>query len=268
MNGSWSGRDRRRLGSFQWVLALLFGLIALSLAAGGYWFNRYEAQVIRKEKYIELEAIAELKAGQIAAWRRERLADARLNSTTLFFRSILHQWLESPDDIALKASILDRLKLLRDSEGYENIFLAGLDGRLLLTLDPDLTYFEAHTKDLIAQAVSSREAVFGNIYRCQTHHLIHLDLAAPVLGEADRPLAVLVLRSDPERYLFPLIQSWPTPSRSAETMLARKDGDSILFLNRLRHRPDPPLTLRIPLSQADLPAARAALGETGEVEGR
>ncbi|MEW5725312.1 MAG: PAS domain S-box protein, partial [Thermodesulfobacteriota bacterium] len=42
----------------------------------------------------------------------------------------------------------------------------------------------------------------------------------------------------------------------------------ILFLNRLRHRPDPPLTLRIPLSQADLPAARAALGETGEVEGR
>ncbi|MEW5725396.1 MAG: cache domain-containing protein, partial [Thermodesulfobacteriota bacterium] len=259
---------KKRLGSFQWALVLLFGLIALALAAGGYWFNRYEAQVIRGIKYTELRTIARLKADQIAAWRRERLADARLYSMVPFLHSIITQWLESPDDIALKADILERLKLLRDTEGYENIFLADPDGRLLISVAPGLTYFEAHTKDLIAQAVSSREAVFGDVFRCETHHVIHLDLAAPVLGEADRPLAVLVLRSDPEQYLFPLIQSWPTPSRSAETLLIRKDGDGILFLNRLRHRPDPPLTLRIPLSQADLPAARAALGETGEVEGR
>ena len=58
------------------------------------------------------------------------------------------------------------------------------------------------------------------------------------------------------------------PSRSAETLLVRRDGDDVLFLNKLRHRPDPALTLRIPLSQSDLPAARAALGKTGAFEGR
>ena len=55
---------------------------------------------------------------------------------------------------------------------------------------------------------------------------------------------------DPEDFLYPLVQSWPTPSQSAETLLMRKDGDDVLFLNTLRHRPDPALTLRIPLSRS------------------
>ena len=48
----------------------------------------------------------------------------------------------------------------------------------------------------------------------------------------------------------------------------RRDGDDVLFLNQLRHRSDPALTLRIPLSHADVPAAQAALGQTGAVAGR
>ena len=72
----------------------------------------------------------------------------------------------------------------------------------------------------------------------------------------------------PEQFLYPFVQSWPTPSRSAETLLVRRDGDDVLFLNKLRHRPDPALTLRIPLSRSDVPAVRAALGKTGAFEGR
>jgi len=45
-----------------------------------------------------------------------------------------------------------------------------------------------------------------------------------VLDAEGRPLAVLVLRSDAASYLYPLIQSWPTPSRSAETLLIRREG--------------------------------------------
>ena len=93
-------------------------------------------------------------------------------------------------------------------------------------------------------------------------------MAAAILDADKRPVAVLILRSDPEQYLYPLIQSWPTPSRSAETLLVRRDGDDVLFLNKLRHRSDPALTLRIPLSRADVPAVRAALGKTAAIEGR
>ena len=40
-----------------------------------------------------------------------------------------------------------------------------------------------------------------------------------------------MLGVDADEFLFPLIQSWPTPSRSAESLLIRRDGDDVLFLN-------------------------------------
>ena len=93
-------------------------------------------------------------------------------------------------------------------------------------------------------------------------------MAAPIFDPHNRPVAVLILRSDAEEFLYPFVQSWPTPSRSGETLLIRRDGDDVLFLNQLRHRPDPALSLRIPLSRSDNPAVQAALGKTGEFEGR
>jgi PAS domain S-box-containing protein len=120
----------------------------------------------------------------------------------------------------------------------------------------------------VAKAASARDVVFGDFFRCPTCSQIHLDVAAPIFGQDNDPVAVLILRVDPEEYLYPLIQSWPVPSRSAETLLIRKDGGDVLFLNSLRHRRDAALTLRIPLLQADLPAARALDGQRGEFEGR
>ena len=72
--------EKTRNRVWKWSLIGLFGVAALAMAAGGYWLYRHETQAIRSEKQSELKAIAELKAGQIAAWRNERLADARVNS--------------------------------------------------------------------------------------------------------------------------------------------------------------------------------------------
>ena len=160
------------------------------------------------------------------------------------------------------------MESIRTSYGYENVIVAGRDGRILFSLNPRLTVLDASAKQLVAQAISSRDAVFGDLFRCPTCNQVHLDVAAPILDPDKRPVAVLILRTDPEQFLYPFVQSWPTPSRSAETLLVRRDGDDVLFLNKLRHRPDPALTLRIPLSRSDIPAVRAALGKTGAFEGR
>jgi signal transduction histidine kinase len=77
----------------------------------------------------------------------------------------------------------------------------------------------------------------------------------------------MVLRVDPYRFLFPLIQSWPTPSRSAETLIIRREGNRILFLNDLRHRKGSALTLSSPLDAPQFPFARAASRQRGISEG-
>ena len=261
-----SMNDTPNLRFSKGLLLGLFAVTALALVAGGYWLYRREVQAIRDNKYIELKAIAELKVNQIVAWRDERLSDARLNSSGIL-RTLVLQWLKAPGDDSMKANILARLKMFLDEEGYRNTILASPDGRLLLSLDTRLTQLEVEAKELVAQAISSCGAVFGDFFLCSVCDRVHLDVAAPILDEEQRPVAALLLRFDPENFLYPLVQSWPTPSKSAETLLIRKDGDNVLFLNTLRHRPDPVLTLRIPMSHSNMPAVQAALGKTGVVEG-
>jgi PAS domain S-box-containing protein len=64
-----------------------------------------------------------------------------------------------------------------------------------------------------------------------------------------------------------LIQSWPTNSRTAETLLARREGNDVLYLNELRHRKNTALSLRLPLESKELPAAMAARGYEGVFTG-
>jgi PAS domain S-box-containing protein len=64
-----------------------------------------------------------------------------------------------------------------------------------------------------------------------------------------------------------MIQRWPTPSRTAETLLVRRDGHDALFLNELKFQTNTALKLRIPLESTNVPAVKAALGQQGIVEG-
>ena len=91
----------------------------------------------------------------------------------------------------------------------------------------------------------------------------------PILDEANvgLPLGVLVFRIDPATYLYPFIKRWPIPSLTAETLLVRREGNEVVFLNELRFREDAALNLRAPLEQMAMPAARAALGQEGVMEG-
>ncbi|MDO9532397.1 MAG: PAS domain S-box protein [Deltaproteobacteria bacterium] len=99
---------------------------------------------------------------------------------------------------------------------------------------------------------------------------MQIDLIAPLIIQRDQKkeiLGALVFIIDPDKFLFPLIQAWPTPSPTAETLLVRQEGDRVLFLNTLRHRKDPPLTITLSLDSPQLPAARIIKGEAGIVEG-
>ena len=95
-----------------------------------------------------------------------------------------------------------------------------------------------------------------------------MDAAAPILDPQGRILAVVLLRINPRDTLYPLIQTWPTPSLTAETLLVKLDGKDVLFLNDLRHRENTALSLRVPLTHTDLPAVQVVQGKGGMFEGK
>ena len=204
--------EKTRNRVWKWSLIGLFGMAALALPAGGYWLYRYEVQAIRTAKQSDLKAIAELKANQIATWRKVRLADARMNSTGIV-RTYVVQWLKGHEEATLKTGILARLQMFRDLEDIQNIILTAPDGRILFSLDSHLTDLDANAKRLVAQAVSSRKAVFGDFFCCPVCNQIHLDVVAPIFDADGRPVAVLILRSDPRNTC--IRSSSPGPRRAA-----------------------------------------------------
>jgi len=256
-----------RAGPSHRIWAVIFVFIALMLLAGGYGYYRGEAERIRQEKYHDIAAIGELKTGQIREWRQARLADARRSAASPFFRRALAEWRRTPDAPGLRADWQKRLQLEQEAYGYADVLLLDLDGRILLAANNNPDPVDAATQQAIAAALAGRGPVFSDFHRSPRGR-VYLDTVVPVPDAEGRPLAMLVLRSDAASYLYPLIQSWPTPSRSAETLLVRREGDAVVYLNELRHQSRTALSLRIPLAQSDLPAARAALGRQGLFQGK
>ena len=249
------------------LLVFVLFIVALFLIVYGFWFYRQQSQTIRMNKINELNSIAELKVNEIMQWRRDRLADIRNFSDNPFINDAFNQWLTTPDNDEARKAILESFQLLKDSYHYRDIILVDKTGSVSLSLDPQFSALDEYTSNLVSRAIQKNEIFIGDFNRNSENGQVNLDIFAAIQDEQNQPKGVLILRVDPDVYLYPLIQSWPTPSETAETLLIRKDGDQVLFLNLLRHSSALPLTLTIPISSLDIPAVQAVLGYTGEFDG-
>lgn len=246
-----------------WVVA--FAVLTLLLLAAGWWYYRSEAKTIRAHRHEEIAAIGALKAGQIQHWRQERLNDATRMAGGPLVRKAVTEFLREPGG-PLRADLLARLQIERTAGGYADALIFAPDGQLLLAAQAIPAPPDPATQRLIAAARASREAVLSDFFRL-ADGTIQIAAAAAVRDTAGQPLAVAVLSSDATAYLYPLIQSWPSPSRSGETFIVQREGESIIFLNEARHRAGTALVLRQPLTRTEIPAVQAVLGRQGIFEG-
>ena len=250
------------------ILTLLVLIISLGLISFAVDYYRRDQALIRDVNYAALSAVEQLKIGQIVQWRQERQKDAQLYSGDRLLASTILAWINQPQDAGLKNNLLERLAALHQIGKYQNVMIADTDGRVLIAAEVEPSGQDPNRTSLVLQAVRQNRVIFGDFDRRTDTGQIHIDVVAPVLDPNNKVAAALILRTDPQAYLYPLIQSWPLPSASAETLLVRRDGDQLVYLNTLRHRSDAPLTLRMPLTNLELPAVEAVLGRTGIYEGR
>ena len=237
--------------------------------AGAAWFYRIQERAVRQNVEERLASIARLKADHIATWRRERLADAAVLMESPFLHQGVARFLSDPrSEYAEELRV--RFRSLQAHYHYADVLLADPEGRIRLTMSGRM---EAHSgyASALAVALRDRKPVLTDLHAEAQHPTPHISAVAPLFagnGQTQRPLGAIILLSDASLFLYPLIQSWPIPSRTEETLLVRRDGNDALFLSDLRHQPDTALKLRIPLSRTDIPAVMAVLGKEGLVEGR
>jgi PAS domain S-box-containing protein len=219
------------------------------------------------DKYNEISAIAGLKVNSIHDWRKHRLADVRRASVDPLVKREIARLLHNPADAGARAALQIQLHINRKGNVYTDAIFLDAKGRILLSDNPDPAPVDRTTNEAINDTLKDRKGILSNFFR-DPGGIIYIDAAAPIFGETGKPIAIVILRSKAADFLYPLIQTWPTPSRTAETLLVRRDDDSVLFLNELRHRSDTALNLRFPVKTTTLPAARAVSGKYGRFFGR
>ncbi len=236
-------------------------------ASGSLFLYRSEANRIRLKEYADLRTVAELKANQISQWRQNRLADVSIATRSPYFGRAAARISEHIATPGEWADIVERMRLEQVYDGYSDVLLVA-KGRVLYSLSRNAGgALDAAGAQAIDEAVSSRTAVLSDLYRASDGK-IYIDAVAPIITKEGRLAAMLVFRIGADAFLYPLMGAWPSSSKSAETLVVRRDGDRVLFLNELRHWHNSALIANISLSRKDIPAVQAVLGRKGMFVGR
>lgn len=241
------------------LLGVILGLLLfVPLLGGGIFY--LEQPRLQEEVFADLNAIAELKAGQIETWLDERRGNAMILGAS---PGLIEDAVRAAggEDVGARRRLVERLETLRQAYAYEGFVVVDAGAQQILAVGLHETFAEAPVRQALQRAFQTARVVTTDFYRSASGR-VHLDVVAPLaqeVGGARRVVGAVVLDTPVERLVFPLIQSWPTPSPSAETLLVRREGDAVLYLNELRHRQGAALLFSQALDDPDLPAARAVL---------
>jgi PAS domain S-box-containing protein len=215
-------------------LALTFVALVAGVSVSGYRYYWAQRNVLESGVRDQLSSVADLKVQQIVAWRQERIGDAMAISSNPALASLkdggdneaLHGWLES----------------FRKFYGYQEIALLGENGKVRLTASSSPFTVDAAVRVLYRKAVDAGQPVVSDL-QGSDRDPVYMDFAAPFQGGK----AVAVLRAEAAAFLYPAIQSWPVPSRTAESLLVGVRDGEIGFLNELSWKQGAALRLTSPL---------------------
>ncbi|MFA6169388.1 MAG: PAS domain S-box protein [Candidatus Margulisiibacteriota bacterium] len=243
-------------GGLWFFIFVVLTLLAVCLIGLTYFNNqRDQLKILARNN---LTAITNLKVDQIENWHQKQMEDAAfINEIPLVTKPFL-LWLEGGRSAELKQEVLTWMRILKKHHKYENLCLVNRAGLVLLSENKNSPINIVDEQKLILDTLRSKQSTLCDFHR-GANGRIKLDIGVPIMNDGDAA-GVLILRIDPELFLFPLIQIWPVPSDSAETLLVRQQSGEVVFLNELRHKKDAALNLHFPVGTKYLPAAMAVRG--------
>ncbi len=257
----------------RYYVAVFVAITLTSSAVAAVYYRSFRNALFHANAH-QLELVACLKVEDVQRWRHERLGDALMLTQNPAFARLAERLVRTPEDRAAREDIRSWFAGYVRALRYDRVALLDTHGAQIVSVP--------HSNTPICNDIGSH---VEHVLRtgAPSVHDLHLSVSggvrftviAPVLrgrhaggSGIGNTIGVVAMRGDPRHYLYPLIARWPTPSRTAETLLTRREGDRVVFLNDLRFRPESALRHTLPLSRTDAPSVMAALGKRGVAAGR
>lgn len=244
-------------------------LVTILVILGGVLFFNSQKRKIVDEKQNELAVIASLKIDNIVKWRMEHLRDGEILSNIIPLNRQILNFLFKDNPPELVPELYQRMKIFISNYDYHSIVLVDTSGSVRLVYPASETtpsFNASQIKEMNNPDIRLSDLHFSD----DEPDVIHIDLQIPLFTAAEKyrvRAGTLLLTIDPRKSFYPLIQSWPTQSKSSETYIVRAEDDSVIFLNELRHKKNKALKFKMPFRD-DLPASAAVTGHKGLFEGK
>jgi len=251
------------------VLVLLFIIFSACLiAVGCFYYSKYKTQY-KADVGKQLTAINILKACELECWKKERLGDSKFFYRNGTFSALVRRYFDDTNDTDAKKHLQEGLNSFQAAYHYDQLFILDNQYHEKMIISDNSDKPDSYVLGSTAEVLQSGQIVFDDFYWNEQRKQAFLRILVPIFEEdGNRMIGVLAMRIDPKEYLYPYISSWPLPSiTTAETLLVRKKGESVEYLNELKFQKDAALMLKRSLSDKDLPAAKAVLGQEGIVDG-
>ncbi len=250
-----------------YVVLLIAVAATVTMVVMAVRFHAGQRSTVEAEVRNQLLTIADMRVRQLATWRSERLGIARVIVAGQLTASALQPLLEGRGSRQDRDKASAWLTARCQQQQFVNAVLTDRDGNVVIRAGQPLGN-DRHLREAGLETIRANQVIERDFHRDDGAAKPHLGYNIP-LRTADHtaPIGTLLLGVDPEQYIYPLLKTWPIPSPSGETLLVRRDGNDVLYLNHLRHRSNTALTLRLPLTAVGTAAVKAVLGAEGFVTG-
>ena len=261
-------RDSRNL---QIWLVLIFLFLSIGIIVLEAVFYNYRVKELKSQIYQELSAVADSKRDRITIWCQNREKLAQSISENPFIRENLLKWVNNPGDQNLKHKFLLWMEQVNKFHDFTNVTIVNSRCEALLSIKDNYAPCDRDMNEAFRSALKSGKATLSD-FHIGEDNAIKIDVLSPFIGTGDfrgdkSAFAAIVFEVNPGLVLFPLIESWPTQSRTAETFILRQNGDSVQYLNDLRHRKNTEMSFMLSSSDRYLLAAQGLRGGDGIYEG-
>jgi PAS domain S-box-containing protein len=245
-----------------WPAILSIVLFNLAIILSGYFTYTNQKQKLTKRVHNDLNAVAVLKVKNVIQWREERIYNARIFFNNANFNRQLELFI-------LSGSALDKenmetwLKIAMRDVNVDFVSVFDAQNRTIM-MSPQFTDLTPPSvREQISKVKLSDSILFLDFFK--SGEKVYLGLIIPICDKNKPEILTgkIFIRLNPEAFLFPFIEEWPTESETAETLLARRLGDSVQFLNRLQFGSKKPLEIRASIRDTNVAAVKGLKGFSG-----
>lgn len=253
-------------GKFSWGeigSLILFAVFALTILYFTFMFYFEERRKTISNVEKQLENIHALKKELIANWIKERTTDLKVFSSGSIrdLLSAIKTEKVGTKEILL-AAIEKRLDGIKRDKNYKKCYILNENLNKIVAGEGGICHFIEQNREAIkgkdGSLISSPHLENG---------LYIIEGLIPIKGKDEKIIGYFVFAIDAEDYLYKIIKWLPVEGRGAETILAKREAENVIFLNPVDVEGEKSSFLSFSVEKENLPVVKAALGKEGFYEG-